>query len=276
MEKEVQPLSVPPEARVFADLYDGLALGVYSAWRTYDHNKFLHLAAHLDRIRSSTAAVGGQDVLDETALRRALHTLCTNALFPEMRVRLDVLAEPATALGTESRVLLALQPFIQPPPDLYKTGVRLDFAPRLHRDQPEVKMADFAVKRQALSGDAYEFLLLDEAGHILEGTGSNFYGVRDGVVWTAGAGVLDGITRQIILGLLPGLGIPLRLEPVHRDDLSLLDEAAMSSSSRALIPVVAIGGQRIGNGRPGPISHRISAAYDNYVAAAVETAVIHI
>ena len=268
-----KPLPVPPNARVFADLYAGLALGVYSVWRTFDHNKFLRLETHLARTRRSMAALGWEVALDETAVRQAIHTLCTQAPFPEMRVRLDVLAEPARPLATESRVLLALMPFTPPPPEMYEAGVRLDFAPQLHRDRPGVKTADFAVKRQAVAGDAYEYLLLDEAGHILEGTGSNFYGVRGGTVWTAGERVLGGITRQIILSLLPQLGIPLRLEPVHRDHLPLLDEAAMSSSSRALIPVVEVAGQRIGNGRPGPISRRILAAYNAYVAGAVRTAV---
>jgi len=269
-----EPLPAPPDAQVFADLYTGLALGVYSVWRTFEHNKFLRLEAHLARTRRSMALLGWEFELDETAVRRAIHTICTNAPFPEMRVRLDVLAEPARPLGVESRVLLALMSFTPPPPELYETGVRLDFAPHLQRAQPEAKTADFAMKRRvAVKREAYELLLLDAAGHILEGTSSNFYAVRDGAVWTAGEGVLEGITRQIILELLSPLGIPLRLEPVHVDDLPRLDEAAMSSSSRALLPVVEIAGQQIGDGRPGPVTRRILAAYNEYVAGAVKTAV---
>jgi branched-subunit amino acid aminotransferase/4-amino-4-deoxychorismate lyase len=117
-------------------------------------------------------------------------------------------------------------------------------------------------------------LLLSESGHILEGTGSNFYGARDGVVWTAGEGVLEGITRRIILDLLPGLGISLRLEPVHVDEIGRLDEAALSSSSRALFPVVEIAGQQVGDGRPGPVSRRILVAYQQFVAKNIRPAVL--
>lgn len=268
-----RPLPVPPAARDFPDLYTGLVVGVYSVWRSYSHNKFLHLEAHLARTRRSMALLGWEFELDETAVRQAIHTICTNAPYPEMRVRLDVLAAPAQSLGTNSRVLLALMPFTPPPPELYETGVRLDFAAGLVRERPLIKTADFATKRRAYAGEAYESLLVDEAGHILEGTGSNFYAVRDGVVWTAGEGVLEGITRQIILQLIPQLGIPLRPEPVTVADLPFLDEAAMSSSSRALLPVVEIAGQVIGNGRPGPLTRRILAAYDEYVVGAVRTAV---
>lgn len=268
-----QPLAVPPGAGSFSDLYTGLALGVYSVWRSYSHNKFLRLAAHLTRTRRSMALLGWAYELDETAVRQAIHTICTAAPYPEMRVRLDVLAEPAAALGSDSRVLLAIMPFTPPPPEMYEQGVKLDIASGLEREQPLIKTADFAVKRREYTGDAYESLLVDEGGYILEGTGSNFFAVRDGVVWTAGEGVLEGITRQIILQIIPQLGIPLRLEPVRLADLPQLDEAAMSSSSRALLPVVEIGGQMIGNGRPGPITQRILLSYNDYVAQMVRTAV---
>ncbi len=266
-------LPVPPSAQDFSDLYTGLSLGVYSVWRTYDKNKFLHLDAHLDRTRRSMAMLGWTYELKETAVRQAIDTICSRAPYPEMRVRLDVLAEPAAALGADSRVLLALMPFTPPPPSLYEQGVVMDFATGLEREQPLIKTADFAIKRRSFMQAAYESLLVDENGAILEGTGSNFYAVRDGVVWTAGEGVLEGITRQIILKLIPELGIPLRLEPVNVSELAQLDEAAMSSASRALIPVVEIAGQPISNGRPGPISQRILAAYNEYVTQHVATAV---
>ena len=268
-----QPLAVPLAAQDFSDLYTGLALGVYSVWRSYSHNKFLHLEAHLARTRRSMAMLGWEFELAETAVCQTLHTICTNAPYPEMRVRLDVLAEPAQSLGTDSRVLLALMPFTPPPPGMYEKGVKLDIASGLERKRPLIKTADFAIKRRAYNGPAYESLLVDESGHILEGTGSNFYAVRDGVVWTAGEGVLEGITRQIILQLIAQLDIQLRLEPVTVADLPYLDEAAISSSSRALLPVVEIAGQQISNGRPGPITQRVLAAYNAYVEKMVRTAV---
>ena len=266
-------LPVAPRARGFSDLFTGLALGVYSVWRSYSHNKILHLEAHLARTRRSIALLGWELDLDETAVRQAIHTICTAAPYPEMRVRLDVLAEPAQALGVDSRILLALMPFTPPSPKMYEKGVSLDIASGLERKRPLIKTANFAIRRRKYMGQAYESLLVDDAGRILEGTGSNFYAVRDGAVWTAGEGVLEGITRQIILQLIPRLGITLHLEPVTVADLSHLDEAAMSSSSRALLPVVEVAGQMIGNGCPGPITQRILAAYNEYVAGAVKTAV---
>jgi branched-chain amino acid aminotransferase len=277
----VPPLPVPTGVTNFDALYDQLpevALGVYSVLRTFEGNKFLDLTGHINRLRQSMEGLGWDPAwLDEVALRQAIHTTCTAYRSPDARIRFDFLAEPAVTLGTNSRLLLAIMPFTPPPPELYEQGVSLGIARGLGRERPLLKTANFARQRRAYSqqndGDCYEYLLLDEQGYILEGTGSNFYAARDGVVWTAENGILAGITRHIILDLLPQLGIPLRLEAVHIDDIGQLDEAAMSSASRALLPVVAIEGKKVGNGRPGPISHRILAAYNEYVAGAVETAV---
>ena len=218
---------------------------------------------------------------------------------------------PAEALGTTSRELIALQPFTPPPPELYERGVAVGFAGELAREQPLAKTADFAARRPTTAGLAalerpprqgpgeehsslepgtwplepasavggrpsavapYEYLLLDSAGRILEGTGTNFWAVRDGVMYTAGDGVLEGITREILLQLIAGLGIPLRLEAVGAADVATLDEAALSGSSRALLPVVSIAGQTVGDGRPGPIVGRVLAAYNAFVAENVRTA----
>lgn len=274
-EDGVRPLPVPDDATSFDDLYDGLALGVYSALRTFEHNKFLHLERHLARTYRSLEWVPWSYDLDEARLRRALHQVCTAYPYPEMRVRFDVLAEPARSLGTDSRELIGLMPFTPPPPQLYETGVRVNLAPDLRRRNPLAKTADFAQARRAyrIGGKIYEYLLLDDEGHILEGTGTNFFGVRDGVLRTAGTGVLEGITRHVILDLAAELNIPVRLEAVRLDEVAHLQEAALSGSSRALLPVVQIGEQVVGNGRPGPICRRLLSAYQAYVTQAVKTAV---
>lgn len=271
----IRPLPVPNDVTGFDQLYDGLALGVYSALRTFNHNKFLCLEHHIQRTRNSMALLGWPDELDEARLRQGLHEACTQYPLPEARVRFDFLAAPPTHLGTNSRLLIALMPFTPPPPELYQTGVRVDFAPDLARQNPLVKTADFAQKRRAykVGGDVYEYLLLGKQGEILEGTGTNFYGVIDGVFYTAGTGVLAGITRKIVLGLVEELNIPTSLEAVNVADIPQLSEAALSGSSRALLPVVQIGKQIVGNGRPGPICQRILAAYNKFVTREVKTAV---
>ncbi|MBP6786364.1 MAG: aminotransferase class IV [Candidatus Promineofilum sp.] len=296
-----RPLRIPDGATQFPDLYRGLPLGVYTALRTFEHNKFLYLSRHLARTERSMALLGWKYTLDRARLLRALHGVASAAEWPDSRVRIDVLAAGDTATTVEgrditSRELIAIQPFTPPPPELYRRGVAVDFARGLTRESPLAKTADFAARRPASAGltqlenaahetaaapagdDAnppapYEYLLVDDRRRILEGTGTNFWAIRDGVIYTAGEGVLEGITREILLQLIPELGLPLRLEAVGVDDVAALDEAAVSGSSRAFLPVVEIAGQAVGDGRPGPLTGRILAAYNAFVAGNVRTAV---
>jgi branched-subunit amino acid aminotransferase/4-amino-4-deoxychorismate lyase len=276
-EKGPQPLEVPEGTTDFAGLYAGLSPGVYSALRTFEHNKFLDLKEHVARTQLSMELLGWRYSLDEGRFRQVLHQVVTAFAGPNARVRFDVLAEPATQLGTDSRELIALMPFTPIPDRFYEEGVGVDFAPSLQRELARAKTADFAhQRRRFFSGqnqDHYEFLILDDSGRILEGTKSNFWAVRDGVLYTAGQGVLEGVTRKIVLSLLPDLGLGLRLEAIQRDEILELEEAAISGSSTAIMPVVNINGQRVGNGRPGPIFRSILECYRKYVARVIKTAV---
>ncbi len=276
-EKGPQPLQVPQEATDFADLYAGLSPGVYSALRTFEHNKFLDLESHIARTKLSMELLGWQYSLDEERLRQVLHQVVTSSTSQNARVRFDVLAKPATQLGTDSRELIALMPFNPVPARYYEEGVGVDFAHSLQRELARAKTADFAQQRRRLfSGqtqDHYEHLILDDAGRILEGTKTNFWAVRDGTLYTAGQGVLEGVTRKIVLSLLPELQLPYRLEAIKRDELSQLEEAAISGSSRAIVPVININGQRVGSGHPGPIFHAILESYQVYVVSMIKTAI---
>ncbi len=268
-----QPLEVPAGATQFTDLYAGMALGVYSVLRTFEHDQFLHLDEHLARLRHSMRLLGWTDDLDETAIRRTLQRICPPYPAADMRVRIDVLAAPAP--GTDTRLLVALMPFIPLPRQVYETGVIVDFAPGLARPNPRAKTAAFAQLRQKqvpTNTQVFEQLLVDSEGRILEGTSSNFYGIQQRTLYTAGEGVLAGITRQIVLNLAAELGLPIHFQAVAQEAIDQLTEAAISSSSRGILPVVQIGDQPIGTGAPGPICRQLMVAYDAYVARAIRPA----
>ena len=242
----------------------------------YNASLALHLEDHLERLEQSMALSGWDYRLNRSRLREALHQVTTNYPLPNARVRIDVLARSVPNLGIRSRELIALSPFEPMPESFYRQGVRVDLVKQLNRQQPLVKKADFVLKRRkflAESPQAYERLMVDGRGNILEGTTSNFFAVCDGCLWTAGQEVLEGIARKIVLYMAAELQLPVRLEPVSVEELPRLDEAALSSSSRAIIPIAQIGVQIIGSGRPGPITSQLLAAYDSYVKRAIRPAV---
>jgi branched-chain amino acid aminotransferase len=179
-------------------------------------------------------------------------------------------------LGTESRILLALAPFPPIPEAIYEQGVTAVIARKLVRKDPLIKKASFVPERRKVlesNPSAYECLLVNSEGCILEGTTSNFYAVRRGEVWTAGSGVLEGVARRLVLQVVNELAIKLHLEAVNINELLELEEAAISSSSRAIIPVVKIEDCMIGDGRPGPVTKRLLASYNALVIREIRTAI---
>jgi len=269
-------LEAPARANGFDGLYDDLALGVYEAMRTFGHDRFLDLDGHLERMRRSIARMGWDHAFDEARMRRCIDRACRDAPFEEMRVRLDVLAAPAHALGSASRELIALVPFTPPPRSIYEHGVDVITTGDIARADPRTKSADFVEQRRRIeraTPGAYERLIVDPSGEILEGFSSNFYVVRDGALVTAGEGVLEGVTRRIVLALAAERGVPVRLAPPLACELAQASEAAISSSSRGLVPVVRIDGRAVGDGVPGPVIRALGAAYDAYVERAVRRAV---
>ncbi len=256
-----RPLRPLPAITTFDDLPPD---SIYSSFRTFNGNTFLYLEEHLARARRSAVRLGWQP-LNEPLLRRAIHAARLPDE-PDVRIRFDFWAD--------GRILLALIPFTPPPAAFYRDGVQVQTAHGIGRRDPLDKTADFVQARaryRQTHEDVYEFLLVD-GDAILEGFTSNFYGVRDGVLYSAGEGVLEGITRRIILELLPALNIPLMLKAVKTADLPALDEAAMSSSSRGLLPITMINGRPVADGRPGPIIRQLMRAYDKFVDGAVKTA----
>jgi branched-chain amino acid aminotransferase len=256
----------PPGAGSVHELFDRFPIGVYSGLRSFHHRRFLRLDLHLARVRDNLQRAGWAD-FDELALRRALDRCCEEWPGEDARIRFDVLSEAARVGEVESRVWVALSELTPPSPRQREQGVRIELSDQLSRERPRIKLTDFVLRRRPhpIGTDRrYELVMLDREGRLLEGTTSNFFAVLDGVLRTAGGGVLAGITRQILLELAEGLGIPTRLEAVSREDLPRLSEAFVSSSTRALVPVVEIGELRVGDGRPGALTRRLLAAYEDY------------
>ena len=117
--------------------------------------------------------------------------------------------------------------------------------------------------------DIYETFIVSEDDRILEGLSSNFYAIEDGELRTAGAQILAGIARQVVIETCAAI-IPLRLEAPLRANIRRFSETFLTSSSRGIIPVVAIDGIAIGDGAPGKITAQLRSAYERWVAAHLE------
>jgi branched-chain amino acid aminotransferase len=134
----------------------------------------------------------------------------------------------------------------------------------MERHNPSSKTNDWVAQREAaaatLPPHIFQGILVNEAGELLEGFSTNFYAIRGGELYTAGEGVLGGISRKIVLTVAPDI-LPVNLRPITLDEISTLSEAFVTSASRGIIPIVKIDDHIIGNGKPGPLTQQLSAAY---------------
>ena len=110
-------------------------------------------------------------------------------------------------------------------------------------------------------------ILLDTNGNICEGSGANFFIVRDGILITPREQyVLPGISRQVTFDLANELNIEVKEEDIDLYDAYTADEAFVTSTSYCICPVSSVNGSNIADGSiPGPITDRLLRAYSGLV-----------
>lgn len=241
--------------------------GVYTTFRTFQGNKILPLEDHIRRLEESASLVKVPLTLDEATLREGLRAALAAFQAPETRLRISVDLEAVP--GT---VYLALEPLQLPPPAAYEEGVRV-VSVHIQRENPKAKRTSFITVsetlRHRLPSEVNEALLVDE-GKILEGMSSNFFAVKNEVLWTAEGEVLSGITRAMVLSAAQNLNILINFEGYPVAAIGNMEEAFITSSSRSVLPVTQIDDTRIGNGKPGAITGRIMQAYAEEVSRRLE------
>lgn len=257
-------LPVAPGAKNMHDVMDVVPFGIYSALRTFAHERFLWLDAHLDRTEKSMRLAGWSAKLDREALRRAVYAVARAYPLADSLVRFDVLREPATVQGVTASVFLALSPYVPVPQAFAEQGVRVVLARHLKREAPLVKTTEFVHRRRPLprsTQEEYEGVLVDEADRVLECSSANIGFVQGARVISAGDGVLEGITAKVLRHVAPSVGLEWVERRLPLAELARVDEAFLSSSSRGVVPIVALESTRIGDGKVGPRTKALRDAY---------------
>ncbi len=113
---------------------------------------------------------------------------------------------------------------------------------------------------EAVTAGYQEGIALDQDGNVAEGSAENLFLVHDGALATppVASSILAGITRDAILTLAREAGIPVREEPIPRSLLSTCDELFLTGTSVELTPVRSVDRIEVGDGRPGPVTRRLS------------------
>jgi branched-chain amino acid aminotransferase len=159
---------------------------------------------------------------------------------------------------------------------LYRDGIAV-VTPSVRRTPPQslsprVKTHNYLnmiagdLEARAQAPDAWA-ILLDTAGNLAEGLGSNVFLVSRGALLTPREqAVLSGISRETVIDLAREAGIPVMEKDLDLYDAYNADEAFLTSTSLCVCPVASVNGAPIGAGRvPGPMTRRLSEAYARFI-----------
>ncbi len=262
--EEEAKISVFDRAFLFGD-------AVYEVTAVLD-GQLLDFEAHLARLDRSLAEIALKPPVSHEALW-ALHTeLIGRNEVNEGIVYLEITrgvadrdfvypetATPTVVAFTQSRPLLA-NPYAE-------TGVKVVTIPEIRWKRRDIKstsmLAQAMGKQAAKLKGAYEAWMVED-GHVTEGTSSTAFILdTNGVVRTQllGHHILPGVTRRAVLRLARSEGVRLEERPFSVAEALEAREAFMSAASAFVLPIVAIDGHKIGDGRPGPIARSFRALY---------------
>jgi branched-chain amino acid aminotransferase len=111
-----------------------------------------------------------------------------------------------------------------------------------------------------------EALLLDAQGFVCEGSGENFFMVRDDVLYTPElTSALEGITRDTVITLARDIGLEVREKRITRDEVYVADEAFFTGTAAEVTPIRELDNRPIGEGSRGPITEKLQSMYFDQV-----------
>jgi len=254
--------------------------GIYETMRTYNGVPFL-FDRHMRRMRASAQLMLLPIPLADGELEgRCRETMRAAGLGdgPAAEAYLRILVtrgvgelsyDPAAC--PSPTVVIIAKPHVDPPPAVYERGVTLSIVSvvRNHPDtvNPVIKsnnlLNNALAMQEAFRRGAFEGVMRNYRGELAECTMSNLFVVRNRAALTPplSAGLLPGITREFLFEIGAEIGVPVREAVLRDEDLLEADEAFFTSSTRGVVPAVAVDDTTIGTGIPGPVTRALRDGY---------------
>lgn len=251
--------------------------GVFDFTRTYGGVPF-KLAEHLARLRRSADWIDMPLALsDEEIADIVMQTVKRNG-YAEAGVRIVVTGgESADGLmpADKPRLLVMVRPLSVVNPAYYTDGVKIITA-EIERYLPEAKTLNYipAIKvlRRGAKTGAVEAVYVNREGHVLEGTTSNLFVFIGDTLVTPAVGVLNGITRNVVLEAVKG-HFAVEERALTYDELLHADEAFLSASNKQVMPVVDVDETVIADGKPGARTRRVMGLFAAYTGEPIPGAI---
>jgi branched-chain amino acid aminotransferase len=260
--------------------------GVYETLRTYNRVPFLY-DRHMRRLRQSAERLLLDVPFDDATLLGWIDQTVAAAgelggvqgappSNNEAYIRIlltrgvgDLSYDPKST--PKPTVVIIVKPFEPPAARVFDEGIRISLVDMLRNHprsvNPVIKsnnlLNNALAMQAAYRAGGEEALMCNYRGELTECAQSNFFMVRGGAALTpaSAAGLLEGVTRALVFELGRELGIDVREEILRPEDLDTADEMFITSTTRALSPVVRIDDHVVGSGKPGPVTRRLLGAY---------------
>ena len=249
--------------------------GVFEGIRVYN-GKIFECEPHLDRLWASARAIRLAIPFSRDQVRSAMEETVRVNGFKDCYIRLVV---------TRGFGDLGINPLKSPKPsvfiiadlisiypkEMYEKGIPIITSSVIRNHpsalSPRIKSLNYLnnilAKMEANDAGVSEAVMLNHNGNVSECTADNIFIVRGGEVQTPGTsdGILEGVTRAVILTLCGRLNVPCVEKTLQRHDLYIADECFLTGTGAEVIPVSRIDGRDVGTGQPGPITKRLIEAF---------------
>lgn len=168
--------------------------------------------------------------------------------------------------AVEPTVYAYARPHRRPSRETWERGFRAITAPDRRWARVDIKSVALlpnVLAMQAAVDAGVDDVILVREGVAIEGAHSNFFAVCHDALVTHPAThqILHGITREYVLELAAGLGVPVELRPLAVEELATASEAFLTGTTTEVRPIVEIDGHPVGDGRVGPMARRLSEAF---------------
>ncbi|MEW6247993.1 MAG: aminotransferase class IV [Nitrospirota bacterium] len=253
--------------------------GVYETIRSYGPRIFMR-DQHLARLRRSAEAIGIEipippkdwpGLLHEAMERNAVGNEQVDAYLRITVTRGEGEIGLDPSLCRHPTVVIVAKALAAYPPRLYRDGACLIIA-QTRRNlpaalSPQIKSLNFLnnilAKQEAVRAGAFDCVMLNWQDHLTECTTSNLFFVRSGRLCTPAieCGILDGITRELVLLLAREHSIPTEEGRYGVSTLLEAEECFLTNTSMELMPVTQIDRSPVGTGRPGPMTRQLRTIF---------------
>ncbi|WP_020468225.1 branched-chain-amino-acid transaminase [Zavarzinella formosa] len=248
--------------------------GVFEGIRVYSGKVFKH-PEHIARLFESAKHITLEIPMSPAEVQKAVEDTVKINNKVDGYIRLVVTRGPGN-LGLDPRgckpnVIVIVDDISLYPKELYDSGMRIVTASLIRNHpnalNPRIKSLNYLnnilAKIEAIRAGCFEALMLNHKGEVAECTGDNVFIVKNGVLKTppTDAGILEGITRDVVMQLAREAKIPLQECTMTRHDIYAADECFLTGSAAEVIAVTDCDGRIIGTGKPGPITNKLREAF---------------